>query len=114
LEQKKIDLVKKEREVANKFTNFVNYMELRSLAGEDNEEYLGGRGGNEDDDEEDDEDNGGKQKDLSHIIGKKQIKKQNKKNLSNKEKEKARRMKGQSSIATWKPDAFMKLRQEFD
>jgi len=31
-----------------------------------------------------------------------------------KDKEKARRMKGQSSIATWKPDMYMKLRQEFD
>lgn len=31
-----------------------------------------------------------------------------------KEKEKARRMKGQSSISTWKPEMFMKLRQEFD
>ena len=31
-----------------------------------------------------------------------------------KEKEKAKRMKGQSSHATWKPEAFMLLRQQFD
>ena len=31
-----------------------------------------------------------------------------------KEKEKAKRMKGQSSHHTWKPEAFMLLRQQFD
>jgi hypothetical protein len=31
-----------------------------------------------------------------------------------KDKEKSRRMKGQSSIATWKPEMYMKLRQQFD
>lgn len=37
-----------------------------------------------------------------------------KKQTTVKEREKVKRMKGQSSQSSWKPESWMKLRQEFD
>jgi hypothetical protein len=93
-------------------------MELRALAGEDNEEIyarLPKGNTNEDIYRNDPYSLDKPPQDIAGglDVKSKGIKKSNKQN-SIKEKEKARRMKGQSSISTWKPDLFMKLRQEYD
>ena len=98
--------------------------ELSIFSGEDNEEITARNPVYQEDDEEEDlnpksgsyYDPQRAAADLATTLSKtsKHIKKGQKKGNSIKEKEKARRMKGQSSISTWKPDLFMKMRQEYD
>jgi hypothetical protein len=107
-------------EAARKYNNFLNYMELRAIAGEDNDEVYATNPAFNSEPHDQVRNNPYHPNNLSNdMIGgldkkSKGIKKTGKKNNTIKDKEKARRMKGQSSIATWKPDLFMKLRQEYD
>jgi len=94
-------------------------LELRELAGEANEDLIAiTRPPEEDVSEARRKSMYDLDKDPRDIAGgihrnSKPIKKGERKNTM-KEKEKARRMKGQSSISTWKPEEFMRLRQTYD
>ena len=112
-------LYQMEKAAKVKYNAFSDYMKLRNIAG------------NEEEKEEETEvipererDNRNTNDELIPEINQEEIypeatqlihpSKKIRKTKSVKEKEMARRMKGQSSIATWKPDLYMKLRQQYD
>lgn len=127
---------------SQKYENFVNYMELRRLAGDESAQVetvvqeskrsmrMKGEDNEEDDDgEEQEEESGGHVPQRAGLGFTEKVSRPNgiakggRRGKGNqkggvrkpiKDKERAKRMKGQSSQSSWKPEEFMKLRQGYD
>lgn len=122
---------------SQKYKNFVNYMELRRIAGDESVEVddtqhtqRTSRQINENDDEDEEEEDQNEHVNTTAGLGfkgevskvnrqgqiakmaKKPGKFQNKRQV--KDREKIKRAKGQSSQTSWKSEEFMKLRQNYD
>lgn len=114
-----------------KYTNFVNYMELRRIAGDESvnveqtlvmQPVIHTNDVDEEADQEAEDDRRAQEfvNPNGTVPRANQIQKTNKRHGNHpnkkhvKDKEKNKRMKGQSSQSSWKPEEFMRLKQTFD